>query len=270
MQRIVTAEIDLPLGATVDMIFAIAVHQSVPRIAETLTFTVDGVPAPAAELVDASGNRLHSLHAGPGNMQVRYHAVIGHNAPPLDHGPIERISYLRPSRYAESDVVFAQARREFAGLSGLELLAAVRNSVASRLTYASDGTKGTDSAVTTLATGRGVCRDFSHVVIAFLRAMDVPARYAACYAPGLRPMDFHAVAEAYIDGAWHVVDATGLSDRGSLVRIATGRDAADCAWLSYHGGHVGLDRLRPDAWVDERGVRIDPTPDDATMLVSIR
>jgi hypothetical protein len=77
----------------------------------------------------------------------------------------------------------------------------------------------------------------------------MPARYAACYAPGLDPMDFHAVAEAYHEGAWYVIDATKLADRRSLVRIATGRDAADCAFLSYHGGHVGLSHLRVDAWV---------------------
>ena len=62
-------------------------------------------------------------------------------------------------------------------------------------------------------------------------------------------MDFHAVAEAYHDGAWYVIDATRLANRRSLVRIATGRDAADCAFLSYHGGHVGLAHMRVDAWV---------------------
>jgi hypothetical protein len=62
-------------------------------------------------------------------------------------------------------------------------------------------------------------------------------------------MDFHAVAEAYYDGAWYVIDGTRLANRHSLVRIATGRDAADCAFLSYHGGYVGLKRMRVDAWV---------------------
>jgi transglutaminase-like putative cysteine protease len=98
--------------------------------------------------------------------------------------------------------------------------------------------------------------------------MDMPARYAACYAPGLEPMDFHAVAEAYIDGAWYVVDATRLADRRSLVRIATGRDAADCAFLSYHGGYVGLERMHVDAVLD--GDTSDATtPDDHEALVQI-
>jgi transglutaminase-like putative cysteine protease len=121
------------------------------------------------------------------------------------------------------------------------------------------------------------------VVISLLRAMDMPARYAACYAPGLRPMDFHAVAEAYLDGAWYVIDATRLANRNSLVRIATGRDAADCAFLSYHGGYVGLKRLRVDAWVVPEAATLDgldtlpealpeasdPAADDFGALVQI-
>jgi transglutaminase-like putative cysteine protease len=125
-----------------------------------------------------------------------------------------------------------------------------------------------------------VCRDYAHVVIALLRAMDVPARYAACYAPGLRPMDFHAVAEAYHDGSWYVIDATRLANRRSLVRIATGRDAADCAFLSYHGGHVGLQRMRVDAYVvpedasdvdaiDAAAAASDPALDDFGALVQL-
>ena len=33
-----------------------------------------------------------------------------------------------------------------------------------------------------------------------LRGRDVPARIASVYAPGLSPMDFHAVAEALVEG----------------------------------------------------------------------
>jgi transglutaminase-like putative cysteine protease len=62
--------------------------------------------------------------------------------------------------------------------------------------------------------------------------MEVPARMVAVYAPGLSPMDFHAVVEAHVDGAWWVLDSTRLAPRQTLVRISTGRDAADTAWLT--------------------------------------
>ena len=66
----------------------------------------------------------------------------------------------------------------------------------------------------------------------------MPARLVAVYAPGLSPMDFHAVAEAFVDGEWRVVDGTLLAPRSSLLRIATGRDAADTAFLDNFGGAI--------------------------------
>jgi hypothetical protein len=70
------------------------------------------------------------------------------------------------------------------------------------------------------------------------------------YAPGLWPMDFHAVAEVYLDGQWNVVDATYLAPRQSLVRIATGRDAADTAFLDNHKGSINLTNMMVTAYVD--------------------
>ncbi|MCG7418413.1 transglutaminase family protein [Microbacterium sp. ACRRU] len=267
MPRRVTAELDLDLGASVDLVFQITAARGVPLQSEELTFARDGRSFTATEIVDAEGSRLHRLAGEPGPLSVRYEAVVSGTAPTVPPTDLETITYLRPSRYCQSDEVFAQARRQFSGLARADLIAAVSSFVASSVTYTPGMSMGTDSAVTTLMTGQGVCRDYAHLVIALLRAMDVPARYAACYAPGLEPMDFHAVAEAYLDGAWYVIDATRLSDRRSLVRIATGRDAADCAFLSYHGGYVGLERMRVDAFLDDGGDA--GAPDDHEALVQI-
>ena len=268
MPRRVTAELDLDLGSSVDLILQITAAQGVPVADEKLTFSQGERIYTPTEIVDQSGSRLHRLTGEQGPLSVRYEAVVsGHSQSPRT-SDLETITYLRPSRYCQSDEVFAQARRQFRGLAGVELLAAVSNFVASTVTYTPGLSLGTDSAVTTLMTGQGVCRDYAHVVIALLRAMDMPARYAACYAPGLEPMDFHAVAEAYIDGIWYVVDATRLADRRSLVRIATGRDAADCAFLSYHGGYVGLERMHVDAVLEDENPDAT-TPDDHEALVQI-
>ena len=77
---------------------------------------------------------------------------------------------------------------------------------------------------------------YRQAICTLLRARDVPARLAAVYAPGLDPMDFHAVVEAWVEGAWRLVDATRLAPRRSMLRIATGRDAADTAFLTLLGG----------------------------------
>ncbi len=119
-----------------------------------------------------------------------------------------------------------------------------------RLAYVSGSSEPTDGATETLLAAQGVCRDYAHLVVALLRALEVPARLAAVYAPGLDPMDFHAVAEAYVEGAWHVVDATLLAPRQSLVRITTGRDAADTAFLSSYRGDIELQTVEVAAWVD--------------------
>lgn len=246
MQRHVTAELDLDLAGGVEVILQIAVAHPVPAT-ESLVVTRGDRVLPVTELVDAAGNRLHRLTGESGPIEVRYSATVPGGVPPAPADDLETIAYLRPSRYCQSDEVFAHARRRFRGLEGAALVSAVADDVSSSVTYTPGLSLGTDSAVTTLRTGQGVCRDYAHLAIALLRAMDVPARYVACYAPGLEPMDFHAVAEACLDGEWHAIDATRLSDPRSLVRIATGRDAADCAFLSFHGGHVGLEHLRVDA-----------------------
>ena len=268
MPRRVTADLDLDLGASVDLIFQISAAQGVPVVSEQLTFSQGDRVYTPTEIVDQSGSRLHRLTGEHGPLTVRYDALVQGQSQTTHTSDLETITYLRPSRYCQSDDVFAQARRQFRGLAGADLLAAVSGFVASSVTYTPGLSLGTDSAVTTLMTGQGVCRDYAHVVIALLRAMDMPARYAACYAPGLEPMDFHAVAEAYLDGSWYVVDATRLADRRSLVRIATGRDAADCAFLSYHGGYVGLQRMHVDAVVEDETPDA-VTPDDHEALVQI-
>ena len=121
-----------------------------------------------------------------------------------------------------------------------------------------------DGAVDTLLAGAGVCRDYAHLVVALLRAVNVPARVVSVYAPGLSPMDFHAVAEAFVDGHWRVVDGTLLAPRQTLVRIATGRDAADIAFLDNHKGSITLNQFEVRAIVDG-----DLPGDSVDQLVSI-
>jgi hypothetical protein len=72
------------------------------------------------------------------------------------------------------------------------------------------------------------------------------------------------VAEAAVDGRGRAVDATLLAPRSSLVRIATGRDAADTAFLSLYGGAADLLETQVGAVIDG-----DLPADDVWELVSI-
>ncbi len=235
------------------------------QLAENLRISCAGVPIEPTEVAMPAAGRAHVFLPIPGRVTVDYTATVTGGLPPLPVTDADRIGYLRPSRYAESDRLGAIAQAEFAGIDGAaELLAAVSSWVGSRLSYVPGSSGPTDGAVDTLLQRQGVCRDYAHLVVALLRALDVPARLAAVYAPGLEPMDFHAVAEAAVGGYWRVVDATLLAPRSGLVRIATGRDAADTAFLSAYGGAADLLETSVSAVID------GPLPgDDVHALVSI-
>lgn len=263
MNRVVGAHFVAFLPAPMRLELQVAVAQA--PLAETLSITVEGLPQQVREVVADHGGRLHVLRAGPGRLRVSYDAVVGDQPvrTPVDELDVAR--YVRPSRYAESDRLVGLAENEFGRLSDPgELLDAVRNWVSDHLVYVLGSSHGTDGAVDTMLSGRGVCRDYAHLTVALLRAQEVPARLASVYAPGLWPMDFHAVAEALVDDAWRVVDPTLLAPRQSLVRIATGRDAADTSWLSSYGGAPELEEVCVTAYVDG----LMPT-DDPSELVSL-
>uniref|UniRef100_UPI0035C9C045 transglutaminase-like domain-containing protein n=1 Tax=uncultured Amnibacterium sp. TaxID=1631851 RepID=UPI0035C9C045 len=221
MRRTVSAAMDLDVAAASDLVMAVTV---VPlpglTVDELLVVELDGAPLPVRRLTEATGTRLHLAHAEAGRVTVRYDAEVEGTAQPAPVDELDLIAQRRPSRYCESDQLLPTAQAEFAGLDGKALLDAVSSWVGAQLSYLPGSSKPTDGATETLLARQGVCRDYAHLVVALLRALDVPARLVAVYAPGLDPMDFHAVAEAYLEGAWHVVDATALAPRASLLRIA--------------------------------------------------
>lgn len=264
MKREVSARIVIDVTEPADLVFAVAVAAQHPLSAESFSATLDGVPVREHELPDAHGTRLHRVESGSGELVVEYSATVDGRAEPDPSGETDLLVYARPSRYAESDSLAPTASAEFAGIrSSADLLASVSSWVGTRLAYVSGSSLPTDGAVRTLLARQGVCRDYAHLSVALLRAMGVPARLVAVYAPGLSPMDFHAVAEAWVDGRWCVVDATTLAPRGSLVRIATGRDAADTAFLTVLSGRADLREVTVGAVAD-----VLPD-DDVTQLVSI-
>ncbi len=188
------------------------------------------------------GGRIHVVRCGPGTLEIRYRATL-QAAVPEARGPAvaETLVALRQSRYCPSDALESFAPMELGRLpDGPERGRAIGNWVRRRLRYELGSSGPLDTALDTLLAGRGVCRDFAHLTIALCRALGVPARLVSVYAPGLSPMDFHAVAEVVAAERWEIVDATGLAPRSSLVRIATGRDAADTAFATTISGSAEL------------------------------
>lgn len=262
MKRDVASRIELNVTEPAELIFSIAVSGHHTPVTEHVSFTVDGAPVQYSVLPDSHGTRLHRVFSPIGRLTAKYDASIVGEASGTVATPTDLITYLRPSRYAESDALAPTAFAEFGGITDhAELLQAVSAWVGTHLSYVSGSSLPTDGATRTLLARQGVCRDYAHLTVGLLRGLNVPARLVSVYAPGLFPMDFHAVAEAWVNDAWQVVDATTLAPRSTLVRIATGRDAADSAFLTTVSGRVDLVEMEVIAVVDEL------PGDDLTQLV---
>ena len=250
--REVGAQIDVEVTAPTTLEFQVAVaRQPGLDVRESLAITFNGKLLQPLETIGPHDTRIHSIDVGEGAVSLSYSATVSGEAQPAPVREIDLVTYLRPSRYAESDKFFGFAATEFGRYAdSATVLERVSSWVGTRLDYVPGSSDPIDGAADTLLAGAGVCRDYAHLVVAMLRALYVPARLAAVYAPGCEPMDFHAVAEAFVEGEWRVVDATCLAPRQSMVRIATGRDAADTAFLDNLHGAITLNAMTISAIVD--------------------
>lgn len=263
MLRTVGSRIALNALAPAQLVLSVAVADTA-NAEEKLVVSQGENELAVREILDEHGTRLHIVDVVAGPIDVTYSAQVIGASVAAAPSEVESIRYLRQSRYCESDMLAPTARAQFRGLTGTALVAAVRDWVNKEIRYVPGSSNSTDGALRTLISRKGVCRDFSHLVIAMLRSLDVPARMVSTYAPGLTPMDFHAVVEAFVEGAWQVVDATGKAPRQSLVRIATGRDAADIAFLTVVGGQVNFVSLAVTASSEEF------LNDDHTALIQLQ
>lgn len=149
--------------------------------------------------------------------------------------PGDTVRYLMPSRFCPSDEFQTFVSAEFGTFEGGARIAAMKDWINRSFTYAPGSSNAQTTALETFVQRRGVCRDFAHVMITLARASAIPARFASVYAPGVTPQDFHAVAEIYLGGTWHLVDATGMAPADTIARIGVGMDAAEVAFLSAFG-----------------------------------
>jgi transglutaminase-like putative cysteine protease len=150
--------------------------------------------------------------------------------------PADVVPYLYPSRYCEADKLVRLTQHEFSKLQpGFSRVTAICNWIHDNVEYLRGSTNPHTSAYDTATERAGVCRDFAHLAIAFSRAVAIPARFVAGYAYALEPPDFHAYFEAYLDGRWYIFDPSRLAPQTGLIRIGTGRDAADTSFATLFG-----------------------------------
>jgi transglutaminase-like putative cysteine protease len=199
-------------------------------------------------------NRVMRFSANAGALQVNYQATVDlqHHTASADQVqemgvanlPWHVLPYLYPSRYCQSDQLHDIANQAFGSLShGYLRVQAIRDWVLSRVTFHSNTSNEHTTALDTLRSGVGVCRDFSHLMIALCRALSIPARFVTGIDygsdPALGPTDFHAYVEVYLDSRWYIFDASGVAVPMGLLRLSTDRDASDTAIATIFGSVRG-------------------------------
>ena len=179
-------------------------------------------------------------------ISISYKAVVDNCFSEMDYSELVDVSvaqlnssvfsYLYPSRYCQSDKLYRFANNKFGHIKNPYLkVLTLTDWIYSHVQYLSGSTNSQTSAYDTVTELAGVCRDFAHLGIALCRALSIPARYFTGYAYKLYPQDFHACFEAYLGNDWVIFDATRLVPLNGLVKIATGRDAADSAIANLFG-----------------------------------
>ena len=237
-------------SAGADFIFNVHAAQTAQQtvIEEQLVLSQPVVPDVVAD--PATATRFMRLHANQGPLNLTYRATLGiahHRTDPatllevpVRCIPLEVLPYVYPSRYCQSDRLLKMAFAEFGHLwQGYSRVLAIQHWVQKHVTFASNTSNANTSAIDTLIEQVGVCRDFTHLMIALCRALNIPARIATGtdYGadPGLGPPDFHAYVEVYLGDRWYLFDASGTGIPMGFLRLGTGRDAADVAFATIFG-----------------------------------
>jgi transglutaminase-like putative cysteine protease len=208
---------------------------------------------PVRSYVDIYGNSCRRLTLGPGRTRIRYEAEVEVDAavdeadptatlPPVADLPDEVLVYTLASRYCDSDRLGNTAWALFGGMpEGWARVQAVVEWVHDNVVF-THGSSNTDTGASDVyVQRRGVCRDFTHLAVAFLRGLNVPARYCFGYLPDIdvppsaEPMDFAAWLEAYVGTRWYTFDPRNNARRTGRVVIGRGRDALDVAMLTTYG-----------------------------------
>ena len=162
------------------------------------------------------------------------------------------IDFLQPTPRADFARSIAEFAREMRDTGPSDLLAPlverIANTLHERLDYVPGATDVGTVAGAALDARRGVCQDYTHIMLATLRVLGIPARYTSGYFHPEGPVGevgegaSHAWVEAWFASrGWVGVDPTNdaLVDE-RYIRVAYGRDYGDVSPVrgSYRGAET--------------------------------
>src|SRR5258708_17221684 len=203
-----------------------------------LSFAI--TPQPREEVrqyVDRFGNGVHHFDVLSSHRQLVVTAASHVLTPDTyqpetsEIGQLDEFDYCRPTDYTP----YSQTVAEFAAAQAvpgdtLATALALTAAVNGALKYEKGVTDVQTTAEQALALGRGVCQDFTHVMLAACRSLDLPARYVSGYLYNNgHSAASHAWVDVHIPGPGLVsIDPThNRQQTVHYVRVAIGRDHGD-------------------------------------------
>jgi transglutaminase-like putative cysteine protease len=175
---------------------------------------------------DMFGNWCSRMVAPAGRVRLAADGVVRDSGLPdpaftsaIQHAvedlPADTLVYLLGSRYCETDRLSEIAWQLFEKTPpGWARVQAICDFVHRHIAFGYEHARATKTAWEAYNEGKGVCRDYAHLAIAFCRCMNIPARYCTGYLGD-------------IGGHWHMFDPRNNVPRIGRILIAQGRDASD-------------------------------------------
>jgi transglutaminase-like putative cysteine protease len=247
----ITATLDYRVPQPADILLSVEVAQMTDQILIEDKLTITGV-GPLTPIAGTDAVGRHTWMHASGRFHARYTAKVVVTRHPADIATLplspvtslhaEVIPYLWPSRYCESDRLANFVEQQFGHYVGGTKIMVMAEWIYANIEYRAGSSQSKTTAVDTFISRQGVCRDFAHLMASFSRAADIPARVVSVYALGVKPPDFHAVVEIWLNDAWHLIDATRLASPQSMVRMVAGRDATDIAFMTIFGSADYIDQ----------------------------
>ncbi len=248
------------------MIAILNVHYSRVGDLERPDYLVTTPSVPIESYRDGFGNWCTRLMAPQGDFTLTTDGIFRDTGLPdpaspgawqheVQDIPGEMLVYLLGSRYCDTDILSDEAWRLFQTTEpGWQRVQAICDFVHNHVSFDYMQANSTRTASQTLAEGRGVCRDFTHLAVAFCRCMNIPARYCTGYLSDIgeplphAPGDFAAWMEVYLGGQWWVFDPRNNKPKIGRILVARGRDAADVPLTHSFGRNIMTDFK---VWTDE-------------------
>jgi transglutaminase-like putative cysteine protease len=261
VKLLVSARLSYELETPTDFVFQLHAASGAGQTLSNERFSISTNPQIAVFEIPATHNRVARCTLAADQAIVDYQAEVDAAVAQYDPAvvqefdfadlPPETLVYLLPSRYCPSDLFSELAEQQFAAMDrGYGRAFAIAEWVHGTLAYEAGTTGPHSTAADAFQQRKGVCRDFGHLTISLARACGIPARYVSVYADAMDPPDFHVIVEVYLrgpdGGAWFRLDPTHMSSVDAVVRIATGRDAADVAFAWTQGA---ADSTKPEVSV---------------------